>query len=136
MNELIKTGKKRTILISASVLLVSIHTIFFYHAGRPEIEVNKLLQQGIRFLLTVGLLIAAYQGKTWAKSIAAVLFALAIVAALIGLAKIEGPMMNKTPIFVMVFVYSMAVYHFGFSKSYRAFFDYQNKEEKVDEVQE
>ena len=38
MNELAKIGKKRTILISISVLLVSIHTIYFYHAVRPEID--------------------------------------------------------------------------------------------------
>ena len=55
MNELTKLGKKRTILISISILLVSIHTIYFYHSVKPEIETKKLIQQIIRLLLTIGL---------------------------------------------------------------------------------
>lgn len=62
MNTLAKIGKKKTILISISILLVSIHTIYFYHSVRPEIESKKLIQQLIRFLLTIGLLIMVYRG--------------------------------------------------------------------------
>ena len=74
MNELTKIGKKRTILISISILLVSIHTIYFYHSVRPEIESKKLIQQLIRFSLTIGLLIMVYKGKKWAKVISVILF--------------------------------------------------------------
>ena len=70
MNELAKIGKKRTILISISILLVSIHTIYFYHSIRPEIDTTKLAQQIIRFSLTVGLLYLIYIGKYWAKNLA------------------------------------------------------------------
>ena len=45
MNDLAKLGKTRTILILISILLVSIHTIYFYHSIRPEIETKKLIQQ-------------------------------------------------------------------------------------------
>jgi hypothetical protein len=128
MNELIKTGKKRTILISISVLLVSLHTIYFYHAVRPEIETKKLIQQIVRFLLTAGLLIAVFKGKKWAKIVSIVLFSLAILGAIAAMVAIEsGSFVNKTPLLVMIFVYSVAVYHFGFSKSFKAFFDHQNE---------
>jgi ABC-type maltose transport system permease subunit len=56
------------------------------------------------------------------------LFSLAILVALFGILTTEAPLINKAPLFVMVFVYSIAVYHFGISKSYQAFFEYQNEE--------
>lgn len=127
MEELINLGRKRTLLISISVLLVSVHTIYFYHAVRPEIETKKLFQQGIRFLLTLGLLIVTYHGKQWAKITSIVLLSLGILGAIIGVATIEGPFANKIPFLVMIFVYATAVYHFGLSKSFKAFFDYQNQ---------
>ncbi|MES1181751.1 MAG: hypothetical protein ABUL44_03055 [Flavobacterium sp.] len=128
MNELVKTGKRRTILISISILLVSIHTIYFYHAVRSEIESNKLTQQVIRFLLTIGLLVLTYKGKKWARITSVVLFSLAILMAVSALATLEGPFVNRIPLMVMVFVYSTAVWHFGFSDSYKAFLEYQNGE--------
>ena len=126
MTELVKIGRKRTILISISILLVSIHTIYFYHAVRPEIEIKKLIQQRIRFLLPMGLLIVTYKGKKWAKITSIVLFLLAVLGSLIGIATLEASFVNKIPLLVMIFVYSVAVYHFGFSESYKAFFEYQN----------
>lgn len=126
MNELVKIGKKRTILISISILLISVHTIYFYHAVRPEIESSKLIQQLIRFLLTIGLLFMVYKGKNWAKIISLILFSLALIGAIIGIITIDTPIMNKTPLLVMTFVYSMAIYHFGFAESFKEFFNFQN----------
>jgi hypothetical protein len=128
MNELTKIGKKRTILLSISILLVSIHTIYFYHSVRPEIELKKLIQQLIRFSLTIGLLIMVYKGKNWAKIVSLILFSLALLGALIGLGTLDTPFMNKIPLIVMIFVYSMAIYHFGFAKSFKEFFKFQNTE--------
>ena len=122
MNELIRTGRKRTILISISILLVSIHTIYFYHVIRPEIETKKLTQQLIRFALTVGLLYAVYRGKKWAINISIVLFSLALLAAILGIVTIDGPISNKIPMLVMIFVYSMAIYHFGFAENFKAYY--------------
>ena len=130
MNELVKLGRKRTLQISASILLVSIHTIYFYHAVRPEIDSSKLITQVIRFLLTVGLLYLLYKGKSWAKNLSLILFSLATLGALVGLAAISSPIVNKIPLMVMIFVYSMAIYHFGFSASYKAFFLHQNNLER------
>lgn len=126
MNELAKIGKRRTILISVSILLVSIHTIYFYHTMRPEIESKKLIQQIIRFLLTIGLLIMVYKGKNWARIVSIILFTLALLGALVGLGTLDVPFINKIPLFVMVFVYSMAIYHFGFAKSFKEFLKFQN----------
>ncbi len=126
MNELAKIGKKKTILTSLSVLLVSIHTIYFYHSVRPEIDSDKLIQQIIRFSLTLILLIMVYKGKNWAKIISLILFSIALLAALIALLTLKAPIVNKTPLFVMVFVYSMAIRHFGFTDSFKEFFKFQN----------
>lgn len=121
MNELTKIGKKRTILISISIILVSIHTIYYYHSVRQEIEFKKLIKQLIRFTLTVGLLIMVYKGKNWAKIILIVLFSLALLGALIPLGTSETPFINKVPLLVMIFVYSLAIYHFGFAQSFKEF---------------
>ena len=131
MNELIYTGKKRTILISISILLVSIHTIYFYHAVRPEIEVSKLIKQGIRFLLTIGLLIATYKGMKFARILSIIFFSVGAVGAVIGFSTLDVPLVNKIPFIVMMCVYSIAVYHFGLSKSYKAFYDFQNDGRKT-----
>ncbi len=121
MNEVAKTGKRRTLLISVSILLVSIHTIYFYHAVRLDIDAKKLIQQIVRFLLTGGLLVLVYKGKTWAKNVSLVLFSLATISSLIGLFTLETNLVNKVPLMVMVFVYTLSTYHFGFSKSFKAF---------------
>lgn len=129
MNELVAIGKKRTILISISILLVSLHTIYFYQVSVPEFDSKKLTQQIIRFILTIGLLLALYQGKKWAKNISIVLFTIAIIGAIYGVTNFEGLSINMTPFFVMIFVYGMAVYHFSFSKSFKAFQKHQNSKD-------
>jgi hypothetical protein len=45
--------------------------------------------------------------------------------AVYGLTEIVGPMAIRIPFVVMIFVYSMAVFHFGISKSFKAFSQYQ-----------
>lgn len=127
MNDLTIIGKKRTLLISISILLVSLHTIYFYHVIRPELESKKLIQQIIRFILTTVLLLGAYKGKKWAKLLSIILFSIAIIGAFTTIIKLEtSSFINKIPIIVMILVYAMAVYHFAISKSYKAFFDFQN----------
>jgi hypothetical protein len=126
MNLLSEIGRKRTILISISILLVSIHTIYFYHSVKPEIETKKLIQQIIRFFLTVGLLYLVYIGKNWARILSIILFSIGTVGAIISLFAIELSLVNKLLFIVMVFVYSIAIYHFYISKEFKAFFEYQN----------
>ena len=126
MNELAKLGKKRTLLISISILLVSIHTIYFYYSIKPEIETKKLIQQIVRFSLTIGLLVMVYKGKNWARIVSLILFSLALLGAFVGLGTLNTPFISKVPLLVMIFVYSIAVYHFGFAKSFKEFFKHKN----------
>jgi hypothetical protein len=127
MNYLEQIGKRKTILISISILLVSLHTIYFYNSVVPEIETKKIIQQIIRFLLTVGLLVMIYRGKNWAKNIFIILFSIGIFGAIYGVFSVSESIVSKIPFIVMIIVYSAAIYHFGFSKSFKAFSDYQNR---------
>lgn len=126
MDRLIELGKRRTVLLTISILLVSLNSIYLYHAARPEIEYTKLIQQTVRFLLTLGLLYMVYKGKKWAKTVAIVLFAIAILGLLLGVSTIETSLLNKSPFIVAIFIYGLAIYHFGFAESFRAFSQYQN----------
>lgn len=127
MDELAKIGKRRTILISISLLIISIYTIYYYHSVRAEVDSIKLIQQIIRIFLTVGLLYAAYIGKKWAKIIIVILFSIAVLGAIFGIiTTLELPFINTVTLYVMIFVYGNGISHFGFSKSYKAFFKYQN----------
>lgn len=128
MNLLIKTGRKRTILISISIVLISLQTIYFYHNTLETIIVKKLIQQLTRLVLTIGLLILVYKGKEWAKNLAVALFSIGSVFSIIALFMEDVNLINKIPLIVIVFIYSLAIYHFGFSKSFKAFFKYQNKQ--------
>ncbi|WP_445457852.1 hypothetical protein [Flavobacterium sp. HNIBRBA15423] len=127
MNHLEKAGKTRTILISISILMVSLHTIYIYNSVIPEIEPKKIIQQIIRFLLTIGLLLMIYKGKSWARIIAIILFVLGILGAVRGLLTIKQSILLKSPFIVMLLVYTVAIYHFWLSKSFKAFFNYQNR---------
>jgi hypothetical protein len=126
MNELAKTGKLRTILIFISILMISIYSIYFYNSVRPEIETDKLTQQIIRFCLTLGLLYLIYIGKNWAKNLGIVLFVFGIIGALYAIFYLNIPLIIKTPFIVMAIIYSFAIYHFQFSKSFKEFIRFQN----------
>ena len=108
-------------------MLVSIHTIYFYHSIRPEIETKKLIQQVIRFCLTVGLLYLIYIGKYWAKNLAIILFVLATIVAIYSIVNSIVPLIMKTPLIVMSIVYSFAIYHFQFSKSFKEFINFKEE---------
>lgn len=126
MNYFAESGRKRTILLSISILLVSIHTIYFYHSNKPELDNAKLTQQIVRFLLTAVLLYFLFKGKNWARIVSSILFSVAILGSLVALFTLNAPIVAKTPLLVMLFVYSMAIKHFWFSKEYKAFSAYQN----------
>lgn len=127
MDFLEKLGKKRTILISISILIISLHSIYFYISTTPEIETKKIIQQVIRFFLTVVLLLFIYKGKNWARIVALILFSIGILSGFTGIFSIDKDLILKTPLFVMVFIYSLAIHHFGFSESFKAFALYQNE---------
>ena len=130
MNILETIGKKRTIQISISILLVSIHTIYFYHSVKEDFDTTKFATQMIRFALTGLLLFFLYKGHKWAKIVSIILFSLGALGAIVGLFTVDTSIVNKTPFLVMIFVYSMAIYHFAFAESFKAFYKFQNQPDK------
>lgn len=123
MNPIQKKGQKQTIQVSISILLVSVNTIYSYIS---KLGTDRILEQGIRFILTVALLVVLYKGKKWARVVALFLFGIAIFRAIGGLFILEADLLAKVPVIVMIVVYSVAIYHFGASDYYMAFARYQN----------
>jgi hypothetical protein len=122
MNELALKGKKQTLLISLSIVLVSLITIIQYQLSVDELVVKKLVQQIIRFILTLVMMFFILKKKTWALVMMILLLSAAVLMAIDFIIFEELPFMAKIPLMVMAFVYSIALYHFAFSKSFKAFF--------------
>ena len=127
MNLLEKKGQRRTLSIFAAILLVSLYTIYFYQSSIPELDVKKLITQIIRFFLTVELLYLVYIGKNWARILSLILFSLAIILALSVVFSSTFTPLQEIPLYVMIFIYSDAIYHLGFSESFKAFFGFQRR---------
>lgn len=127
MNNLIEIGKKRTIFISTSILLISLWSIYFEQASNDNIIYTKLVRQIIRLILTFGLLYAVYIGKNWARITLIILFGLAILLAIIAIFTVKAEIFLKIPFFVMIFIYGISIYHFAFSKNFKEFFNFQKK---------
>ena len=125
MTKLEKLGKIRTLLISASIILISLHTIITYQLAHEGPVVKKLIQQIIRFGLTITLLYFLYKGNKWVRNIGLVLFALAFLGAIAGIFTTNSDLISKTPLIVMALIYGLAVYFFGFSTEYAVFREYQ-----------
>lgn len=127
MNYLEKKGQRRTLSIFAAILLVNLSTIYLYHSPRPEIDVQKLISQIIRLFLTAGLLYLIYIGKNWARILSIILFSLAIILALSVIFSSNFTPVQEIPFYVMIFIYSDAIYHFGFSGNFKAFIEHQKR---------
>ncbi len=125
MEDLVPIGRRRTIWISIAVLFVSLHAIYFYNVTVPDVPTKKIIQQIIRFILTVLLLVLVYKGREWARWMAVVLFAIGAIGALISVFAVNVSSIAKVPLIVMVIVFSASAYHFAFSNSFKAFFEHQ-----------
>jgi hypothetical protein len=123
MNELARRGKIATIRIFASVLLISIYTIVTYNLVVDNVETKKIVQQVIRFCFTLLLMYFVLRGQKWAVVIFTILFSIAAVAALFPLFNHES-LSRKIPLIVMFLIYTIAVYHLNFSKSFKEYFNY------------
>jgi len=109
------------------MLLLTIYSIYINQSSRPEIDTTKLVTQIIRTFLTGGILLFVYEGKDWARIITIILSAIAVIMALGVIFTTEHPTIMEVPFFVMIIIYSDAIYHFGFSESYKAFSEFQRK---------
>lgn len=127
MNDLVEKGRNQTLIMVIGVIMVSLSTIILYQSGLPEMDTKKLGQQIVRFVLTVGLLWMVYNGKKWAIIVMIILFALGVLLGISSLFTVDGPMNNKMLLVFMIVVYALSIYHLGFSESFKAFRDYQNR---------
>lgn len=126
MDNLILIGKKRTIILCIALLIISAYTIVSYHIIALEINLNKLFLQILRFALTTSLLLFVYKGKRWAMYLLLILLSLSLVGIIVSLSITDIPILNYLPLFIMAIVYTISIFHFGFSKSFKAFFEYKN----------
>ena len=123
MNAIAKKGKSYTIRVFASVLLISIYTIVTYNIVLENVETKKLIQQIIRFGLTILLMYFIFKGKKWAVVVFTILFSIGVIIALVAL--FGGlPFLSKIPLLVMTIIYLAAVYLLNFSRSFKAYFYY------------
>lgn len=127
MNKTIKTGMNRTILLSISILILSIFSIYFEQSGKMDLDIKKLIRQVIRFFLTIGLLYCVYIGKNWARILMLILLGFSTIISIGGILFIKKDLIIKTPLFAMLIIYSLAIYHFAFSKKFQAFSNYQKQ---------
>lgn len=123
MNEFAIRGRNWTIRIFASVILISIYTIVTYNINISPIDTKKLIQQIIRFSLTVTLMYFVLKGKKWSIIVFTVLFSIAIFMAFLTLFS-SVAFAAKIPLIVMIIIYSIAVYHLNFSKNFKEYLDY------------
>jgi len=125
MDQLIEIGRKRTILISISIILLSFWSIYFEQTSNSEIDYAKLVRQIIRLILTAGLLYLVYIGKNWARILMIIFSTLAILLSIGALIGLNVDLMFKIPFLTMILVYTLTIYHFSFAKSFKAFWNSQ-----------
>lgn len=123
MDELARKGKFNTYRIFASVLLFSIYTIVTYNLVIENVERKKLIQQIVRFFLTILVMFFIFKGQKWAVVLFTVLFSIAAVMGLFSLFS-NMTFSAKIPFLLMIIVYGLAIYHLNFSKSFKEYFNY------------
>jgi hypothetical protein len=122
MTESEQRGKAMTIRLFASCLLISIYIIVTYNILVPHVETKKILQQIIRFCITVAFMYFIFKGKKWAKDIFSVLLGLGVI---FGMTMIFGnsSFNAKIPIITMTLIYVWTIYHLNFSNNFKAYFN-------------
>lgn len=125
MNELATKGRNFTIRIFASILLISIYTIVSYNIVIKPIESGKLVQQIIRFCLTLLLMYFIFKGSNIALYFLRLLLIIGTLAGIFSFFQ-PLPLMAKVPMIIMFLIYLIALYHFTLSKSFKEYFNYLN----------
>lgn len=121
MNDIEIQGRNNIIRSFASVLLLSIYITVTYHLTLGHVETGKLIQQIIRFILTVLVMFLILKGYKWAKYLLSILFVIGIFMAIPSLSA-SVPFVNKIPVISLVIIYSLTVYRLIFSLNCIAYF--------------
>lgn len=127
MNELVQQGKKSTLIISIGVLIASLSNVYLYHLFNPEVGVFTIIWQVIQLLFMLSVLAEAFKGKRWAKIVVMILCFLSAFGSLWTGFTLESSILLKLPFLTFVIIYGMAFFHFGFSKSYKAFSEFNKR---------
>ena len=125
MDNLAEQGRNHTIRVFASILLISIWVIGFYHIAKGDFESKKFIQQLARLTLTGALMYFVYTGRNWARIAFSILLGLGVLGALLGML-VPTTIAGKIPFVVMAFIYGRGLYHLNYSETFKAFMDHQN----------
>lgn len=134
---LINIGKKRTILISIAILAISLYLIafFMYLISKNDLFytflIRDIILQILVFISLIMLLIFVLKGKKWACNTLIIFLFIKAYFSLEYIAYIEAVKpnthtLNTTYLSIQIIIYSTAIIHFGFSKSFIAFSKYKN----------
>lgn len=138
---LINTGKQRTILVLASIFLVSLYLTIFtadYYFKIPDhykyssrIK-STVIENIIKTCCSCFLVIGTYKGSKWFKYLLLLFIAFDLIMIVrfisftLSSPKLQTDL-NLNYLHVKIFVYSLAIIFFFFSKSFKAFFEYQQQ---------
>lgn len=131
MDTLAKKGKERAIFISISLLLTSIHIFYFNYEFIPDFDKWELIDELIRLSILALLLFFNYQGRNWAKYLVVIFLLLATISSFKSLFTLEIPLLKIISSSVIVAVYILGIFHFFFSKNFKAFSSFQKNRRDI-----
>ncbi len=112
-------GRRLVLAVIVASLTISVLVIVAFNLGRgPE----RLPQQIVRFLLTVGLCVFLHRGANWARWVAGILFAFGGVGSLLGGLSALSTSMGGLLLLVMGLVYLACAVVLFFVPRVRAYF--------------
>jgi hypothetical protein len=114
-----ETGRRLVLAVIVASLTLSVLVIVAFNLGRgPE----RLPQQIVRLLLTIGLCVFLYRGANWARWVAGLLFALGGLGSLLGGLAALSTGMAGLLLIVMGLVYVGSAVVLFFAPTVRAYF--------------
>ncbi len=127
MNELAKEGKQRTATLCIGILIFIVYGIIYQNMVSTDIGLITKIFQGIKLLLMLGLLAEVYKGKKWARILTVIVSIIGVFGSVSGYVFLDGSLIDKLPFLITAGLYLVAIYHFGFAKSYKAYCTHQNR---------
>ena len=119
MEPQVESGRRLVLAVIVASLTLSVLAIVAFNIARgPE----RLPQQIVRLLLTVGLCVFLYRGANWARWVAGILFVLAGLGSLLGGVAVLSTSMAGLLLIVMGFVYLASAVVLLFVPAVRAYF--------------
>ena len=118
-------GKKKALQLFYILMGLSLVITIFSFLTHKSLTTQELVREVVRFTFTIGLCYAIYLGKSWAKVVTIVLFAIALLLLLFGLIALINDSPFALTLLIPITIYSYAVYFLTADKDFAAFFKYQ-----------